>query len=440
MTYPIQLPHVGESVTEAIIGKWLVGVGDHVDKFDPMVEVVTDKVNMEFPAPESGTIISISAVEGDSVPMGSSIGEMDPDNPNAVPVAGTSGMAGSSSSGSVAPGLVGEMITGANVGPTGGTFADTSMETQTASDASAQDDAGEGRNRSDYYSPVVMRLASQNGVDLSAITGTGAGGRVTRSDVQAAIEGSGMQVEAQPELSAASTDDSLVEPTPIRKIIAANMVRSWTQIPHAWTSVEVDVTGLVKLRDSQKEYFRSRNGVSLSYVAFSLSALAAALRKNPLANSAWIDGKIRMNGRVNIGVAVASDDGLVVPVVHDADQLSVAGLAGVAAPLIEKARKGNLTIDQVQGGTFTLNNTGPLGSVWGGSIISPPQVAIVNTEAIVKRPIVVESDTGDSIAIRQMMNLSLSFDHRVLDGAEAATFIQDVKAGLEAFGPGSDIG
>jgi 2-oxoisovalerate dehydrogenase E2 component (dihydrolipoyl transacylase) len=247
-------------------------------------------------------------------------------------------------------------------------------------------------------------------------------------------------VEATPASSVESTDDSLVEPTPIRKIIAANMVRSWTQIPHAWTSVEVDVTGLVRLRDSQKEYFRSRNGVSLSYVAFSLFALAAALRKNPLANSAWIDGKVRNNGRVNIGVAVASDDGLVVPVVHDADQLSVAGLAGAAAPLIEKARGGGLTLEQVQGGTFTLNNTGPLGSVWGGSIISPPQVAIVNTEAIVKRPVVVESDTGDSIAIRQMMNLSLSFDHRVLDGAEAATFIQDVKCGLEAFGPGSDIG
>ena len=147
-----------------------------------------------------------------------------------------------------------------------------------------------------------------------------------------------------------------------------------------------------------------------------------------------------MNGQVNIGVAVASDAGLVVPVIRNADQLSVAELAGAAAPLIESARSGKLTIEQVQGGTFTLNNTGPLGSVWGGSIISPPQVAIVNTEAIVKRPVVVESDTGDSIAIRQMMNLSLSFDHRALDGAEAGMFIQDVKAGLEAFGPGSDIG
>jgi 2-oxoisovalerate dehydrogenase E2 component (dihydrolipoyl transacylase) len=438
VTYLIQLPHVGESVTEAVIGKWLVGIGDHVNKFDPMVEVVTDKVNMEFPAPESGTITSISAVEGDTVPMGSDIGEMDPDDPNAVPEASTSGMANAPG----APGIVGEMITGANVGPTGGTFADTSMETSSPGGSSVQNtgSVGEGRNRSDYYSPVVMRLASQNGIDLSTVTGSGSGGRVTRADVQAAIEGSGMQVAASPTESPASTDDSLVEPTPIRKIIAANMVRSWTQIPHAWTSIEVDVTGLVRLRDSQKEYFRSRNGVSLSYVAFSLFALAAALRRSPLANSAWIDGKIRMNGQVNIGVAVASDAGLVVPVIRNADQLSVAELAGAAAPLIESARSGKLTIEQVQGGTFTLNNTGPLGSVWGGSIISPPQVAIVNTEAIVKRPVVVESDTGDSIAIRQMMNLSLSFDHRVLDGAEAGMFIQDVKAGLEAFGPGSDIG
>ena len=438
MTYPIQLPHVGESVTEAVIGKWLVAVGDHVDKFDPMVEVVTDKVNMEFPAPESGMITSISAMEGDTVPMGSSIGEMDPDDPKAVAEASTSGMAGAPAG----PGLIGEMITGANVGPTGGTFADTSMETASGDVDANQNSGGssEGRKRADYYSPVVMRLASQSGIDLSRVIGTGIGGRVTKADVRAAIEGSGMQVEATPPSSTGSGDDSLVEPTPIRKIIAANMVRSWTQIPHAWTSIEVDVTGLVRLRDAQKEYFRSRNGVSLSYVAFSLFALAAALGKNPLVNSAWIDGNISMNGRVNIGVAVASDDGLVVPVVHDADQLSVAGLAGVAAPLIEKARSGVLTLEQVRGGTFTLNNTGPLGSVWGGSIISPPQVAIVNTEAIVKRPVVVESETGDSIAIRQMMNLSLSFDHRVLDGAEAATFIQDVKSGLEAFGPGSHIG
>jgi 2-oxoisovalerate dehydrogenase E2 component (dihydrolipoyl transacylase) len=218
------------------------------------------------------------------------------------------------------------------------------------------------------------------------------------------------------------------------------MERSWREIPHAWTSVECDVTGLVRLRDGQKEYFRSRHGASLSYAAFSLNAAAGALRANLLANSAWIDGKIRQHGRVNIGIAVAAPDGLVVPVIIDADQMSVAELAIAMAPLVERARAGSLRLQDVQGGTFTLNNTGPLGSVWGGSIINPPQAAILNTEAIVKRPVVVSDESGDSIAIRQMMNLSLSFDHRILDGQEASDFIQAVKSQLESFAPGTEIG
>ncbi len=442
-SYPIHLPHVGESVTDAVIGKWLKAVGDHVDKFDPMVEVVTDKVNMEFPAPEAGTITEIVAQEGDTVPMGAVIARMDPDDPNArAPTpeeAGEVAAAGAGTGGVV--GLVGEMITGANVGPTGGTFADTSLEPAAPSAETGPAGSG-GRHRSGHYSPVVMRLAQQNGIDLSGLTGTGRGGRVTKQDVVAAIEARSQQIDAMP-ASPASRDgpgeDRTFEPSPVRKIIAANMERSWREIPHAWTSVECDVTGLVRLREGQKEYFRSRHGASLSYVAFSLYAAAGALRANPLANSAWIDGKIRQNGRVNIGVAVAAPDGLVVPVVADADQKSVAELAIAIAPLIERARAGSLNLEDVQGGTFTLNNTGPLGSVWGGSIINPPQAAIINTEAIVKRPVVVSDETGDSIAIRQMMNLSLSFDHRVLDGQEASDFIQAVRSRLESFAPGMDI-
>lgn len=438
-SYPIHLPHVGESVTEAVIGKWLKQVGDHVDKFDPMVEVVTDKVNMEFPAPEAGTITEILAGEGDTVPMGALIARMDPDDPNAK--APTPEEAATASSGD-GVGLVGEMITGANVGPTGGTFADASVEPGEAARPGVTEESAisEGRDRSGYYSPVVMRLAQQNDIDLAGLAGTGRGGRVTKQDVVAAIEGRSQQIDAAPLPAEGGGEDRLVEPSPIRKIIAANMERSWREIPHAWTSVECDVTGLVRLRDGQKEYFRSRHGASLSYAAFSLYAVAGALRANPLANSAWIDGKIRRHGRVNIGLAVAAPDGLVVPVVTDADQKSVAELAIAIAPLIERARGGSLTLEDVQGGTFTLNNTGPLGSVWGGSIINPPQAAIINTEAIVKRPVVVSDESGDSIAIRQMMNLSLSFDHRILDGREASDFIQAVKSRLESFAPGTDIG
>ena len=285
-----------------------------------------------------------------------------------------------------------------------------------------------------------MRLAQRGEIDLAGLAGTGRDGRVTKQDVVAAIEGRSQQIDAAPLPAEGGGEDRLVEPSPIRKIIAANMERSWREIPHAWTSVECDVTGLVRLRDGQKEYFRSRHGASLSYAAFSLYAVAGALRANPLANSAWIDGKIRRHGRVNIGLAVAAPDGLVVPVVTDADQKSVAELAIAIAPLIERARGGSLALEDVQGGTFTLNNTGPLGSVWGGSIINPPQAAIINTESIVKRPVVVSDESGDSIAIRQMMNLSLSFDHRILDGREASDFIQAVKSRLESFAPGTDIG
>ena len=437
-SYPIQLPHVGESVTEAVIGKWLVQVGDHVDKFDPIVEVVTDKVNMEYPAPEAGTITEIVAQEGDTVPMGALIASMDPDDPNVTAPSPDEAAAPSAGDGI---GLIGEMITGANVGPTGGTFADTSVEPETPAGTTATTGiaAQGGSDRSGHYSPVVMRLAQQNGIDLSGLTGTGRGGRVTKQDVLRAIEGRSQQIDAAPASPEAPGEDRVLEPSPVRKIIAANMERSWREIPHAWTSVECDVTGLVRLRDGQKEYFRSRHGASLSYAAFSIHAAAAALRANPLANSAWIDGKIRQHGRVNIGLAVAAPDGLVVPVVTDADQKSVAELAIAIAPLVERARSGSLALQDVQGGTFTLNNTGPLGSVWGGAIINPPQAAILNTEAIVKRPVVVTDESGDSIAIRQMMNLSLSFDHRILDGEEASGFIQAVKSRLESFAPGTEI-
>ena len=451
MSYPIELPHVGESVTEAAIGKWLVAVGDHIEKFEPMVEVVTDKVNMEFPAPESGTITEIIIGDGETAPMGAVIGQMDPDDPDATPVSGKIAERSSErSDGEV--GINGEMISGANVGPTGGTFADTSQSSadpsralpsqvaQTTESASAGD-------RSQHYSPVVMRLAREHDVDLSAITGTGLGGRVSKKDVLRAVDARAYSLEAQPVSSTksdqdadqASTEDTLVTPSPIRMMIANNMSRSWREIPHAWSSIETDVTGLVRLRESQKEYFRSRHSVSLTYLSFSLYAVAAALRANPLANAAWIDGKIRHHAHVNVGIAVAAEEALIVPVIRDCDQKSIAELAEEVVPMIERAKAGKLTLEDVQGGTFTLNNTGALGSVWGGAIINPPQAAILNTEAIVKRPMVVESPDGDSIAIRSMMNLSLSFDHRIMDGAEASQFIQAVRTGLEAFNPDTRI-
>ena len=213
------------------------------------------------------------------------------------------------------------------------------------------------------------------------------------------------------------------------------MTRSATQIPHAWSMVEVDITGLVGLRNRERDTFRHREGVSLTYLPFALKAAAAALKDNPTLNASWDDDCIVLKRRINLGIAVAAPSGLVVPVIHDADRLSVAGLAHAIADLSGRARAGRLRLDDVQGGTFTVNNTGALGSILGGPIINYPQAAIMTTEAAQQRPAVI----NDAIAIRWMMNLCLSFDHRINDGAEAGAFLQSVKRRLEAMNDDTPI-
>jgi len=222
-------------------------------------------------------------------------------------------------------------------------------------------------------------------------------------------------------------------------MIADHMVKSVSEIPHAWSTVEVDMTGLVACRTAHRKLFRERHGADLTFLSFTAHAVARALRDNPLVNSSWEDGKICLKGRVNLGLAVAAPDGLVVPVIQDADQEGISGLAQRIAPLVERARSGSLTLPDVQGGTFTLNNTGTLGSVLGGAIINHPQAAIVTTESIVKRPVVIFGPGGDAIAIRSMMNICLSFDHRIIDGAEASAFMQSFKRELESWTVDSEL-
>jgi len=439
-TIGIELPHVGESVTEAVIGKWLKQPGESVEKFDALVEVVTDKVSMEFPAPHTGILKSIVAEEGETVPMGAVIAQMDVDDATAKAAEAAS----ESEAEATAPNRVGTLIQGANVGPTGGTFRDTALEDQIAKRApvAAVAPAPQQPSGERSYSPVVSRLAAVNGIDLSTVTGTGRNGRVTKQDVQTAID-------AGPSTSSTSStpvtqpgpvgEDLVIDPSPIRRMIASHMVRSVSEIPHAWSTVEVDMTGLVACRTAQRQTFRERHGVDLTFLAFTIYAVAGALRDNPLVNSTWEDGKIRLKGRVNLGLAVAAPDGLVVPVIQDADREGIAGLAKKIAPLVERARSGSLALADVQGGTFTLNNTGTLGSVLGGAIINHPQAAIVTTEAIVKRPVVLSGPQGDSIAIRSMMNICLSFDHRIIDGAEASAFMQAFKRNLEVWTSDSEL-
>jgi 2-oxoisovalerate dehydrogenase E2 component (dihydrolipoyl transacylase) len=423
----IELPHVGESVTEGVIGKWLIQVGQRVEKYDSLVEVVTDKVNMEMPSPVSGVLTSILAVEGTTVPMGSPIAEIEVEG--AEPAAATpTGPSVVESSQRPAVDRIGELLKDVTpVGPTGaGGPAVTDQ---------AQQEPGSRRKR---YSPAVLRLAETHGVELARVEGTGIAGRVTRKDVQGFIDQGGGtdSVAAQPapltappdEGASAAPVDERLPLTPIRRMIADHMVKSATEVPQAWTLVEVDASRLVQRRQSARSEFEERERVSLTYLPFVIEVVAQCLKENPLLNSTWSGDSVTLKKRINIGLAVATPDGLVVPVIHDADTLSISGLAHSVDDLTTRARGGQLQLEDVQGGTFTLNNTGVLGSVASQPLVNYPQAAILTTEAIVKRPVVID----DAIAIRSIMNICLTFDHRIMDGAEASAFITGVKHRLES--------
>ena len=417
----IELPQVGESVTEGVIGRWLKNVGDKVEKYDPLVEVITDKVNMELPSPVEGVLREIIANEGDTVPMGGLIADIETKESENSPI--NSDTYSNLQEENI--GTTGVLIKdAAPVGPTG-------SGGPISQDKPQPDSSIKDRPKS-RYSPAVLRLAEENNIDLEQVVGTGINGRITRKDVTAFIESKPNTLESQTIVkeTAASTprqDQEKITLSPIRRMIAANMVKSATLIPQAWSEVAVDVTGMVLRRESIKESFMAKEGINITYLPFVVKAVAESLKKNPLLNSSWSEEGIILKKNINIGIAVAAPDGLVVPVIHNADLFSIAGLAGVMENLITKAKNGKLDLSEVQSGTFTLNNTGALGSVSSRPLVNHPQSAIMTTEAIVKRPII----AADAIAIRSMMNICLSFDHRVMDGAEASAFSMSVKNLLE---------
>jgi len=423
----VELPHVGESVVEGTIGKWLKQPGDKVERYEPLVEVVTDKVTMEVPSPVSGSLSKILAEEGETVPMGAPLAEIEtsesarPNIQESLPqdTISTTGF------------LISD---GKPVGPTGGGGSD---------DEAAATTEAEGPPR---VSPAVRRLAQENNVDISKLLGTGVNGRITRQDVLehiALIEGNDSlnshisSTNSPVNLNNDGRDnapDEHKQLTPVRKQIAEAMVRSVNQIPHAWSIVEVDVSGLVTRRSALRAEFDKQNGVGLTYLPFFMKVVAESLRENPTLNASWGGDKIIIKRRINLGIAVAGPAGLVVPVIHDADRLSISGLALALNDLIQRTRQNKLRIEDVQDGTFTLNNTGALGSIASQPIINYPQAAILTTEVIQKRPVVI----NDGIAVRSMVNLCMSFDHRINDGAEASAFLRSVKDRLERIG--SDTG
>ena len=493
---------------EGTIGKWLKQPGDTVRRYEPLVEVVTDKVTMEVPSPVAGSLLRLLAQEGETLPMGAPIAEVDAaDGPGAPPLSAADASpaqaappapattAPSPAATAPPPGTVGYLLRDVTpVGPTGGAAIEaaeplvgveavaqaaaapppTPTATAPAAAASAPSSppfaaASAGADAAptppmypQRLSPAVRRLAREHSVDLTRVNGSGMGGRITRDDVlnyvaqrsapppaatappqtDAAVapttDAAAVTPQPQTQIAAPQTpaappgaDEELRPISPVRRMIAEAMVRSVSQIPHAWSAVEVDVSGLVARRSSLRDRFQAQEGVPLTYLPFVIQAVVEGLRRYPTLNASWGGGHIILKRRINLGLAVAAASGLVVPVIPDADRLSLAGLARAVYDLSERARANQLTLDDVQGGTFTLNNTGALGSYVSGPIINHPQAGIITTEAIGKRPVVV----NDAIAIRSMMNLCLSFDHRINDGAEASGFLAVVKQRLESIGP-----
>ena len=373
------MPEVAETIVEGTINKWLKQPGDPVERYESIAEIVTDKVTLELPSPATGIMGELLVAEGETVTIDTPIAIIHSDVPLEPP------------------------------GPIAA-----------PEPASAEPTTPSPNGRAARHSPLVKRLAEYHGVDLSLIQGTGAGGRITKADVLQAAESRASTPKAS------SPSDDRVDP--VRRAIAQRMTQSSHDIPHVWTMMEVDVSGLVAAVKAQKEAFRQREGVNLTYLPFVLQAVARALSSSPEINSSWQDDRIVLKDEINLGIAVARDKGLIVPVLRNADQLSLPDLAREANALAQRARDDKLTPSDVQGGTFTVNNTGALGSILSMPLINPPQAAIMTTEAIVKRPVVV---ADDAIAVRSMMNLCLSFDHRPLDGHQAVGFLARVKGLLE---------
>jgi 2-oxoisovalerate dehydrogenase E2 component (dihydrolipoyl transacylase) len=411
----LKMPQLGESVTEGTVDRWLKKEGDFVRRDEPLVEVVTDKVNAEVPSPFEGRLVRIEVGEGQTVPVGTALAELDVEGAERAEAAEAAAPAVDQAQGT--PGA-----------------AEASAERAAAP---AQATVTDGRSR---LSPAVRRLAEEHGVDISTLGGSGLGGRVTREDVLAFVASRPPPAaEPAPPASApapvpqvaAEPEDQLVKVGAVRRQIAEHMVRSIHTAPHAWGMREVDMSALVAYREANKDQFRERHGINLTYLPFVIQVVCDALRANPYLNASWTDEGILLRGNLNIGVAVALPDTLIVPVVKNADRLGLLDLARAIHDLSMRARTRSLRPEDVRGGTFTLNNTGAIGSIQGMAIINQPQAAILSTEAIVKRPVV----RGDQVVIRPIMYLTMSFDHRVVDGLQAGKFLSAVQEGLEGWTP-----
>ncbi len=432
MPAEVKMPQLGESTYEGTIGKWLKQPGDTVERFEPLVEIITDKVNVEMPAPFGGTLAEILVAEGTTVSTGTSIALMETTDAASA----TEAQPGARET--VAPAAA----------PAPSTARATTPSAPTPAAVHTAHPSGDGERI--RLSPVVRRLAEEHGLPLeevASLRGSGAGGRVTKDDVMKHLEQrrpparpaaavapppAGPMPGAPSAGPQAHAGDQLMKLTPLRRSIAVRMAQSKRDIPHAYGVNEVDVTTLVRWREAHKDEWRTREGVNLTLTAFFIKAAVEALKAFPIVNSAWAEEGILLRKAINIGLGIALEDGLIVAVIKNADQKSLTGVAQELDVLGRKAREGKLALDDVQGGTFTITNPGVFGSIWSMPIIVPGQAAILATDAVVRRAVV----RDDAIAIRDIMHLGLSFDHRVFDGAVAVQFLNRIKAKLEGFAGG----
>jgi 2-oxoglutarate dehydrogenase E2 component (dihydrolipoamide succinyltransferase) len=422
----ITMPALGESVSEGTVTRWLKGVGDSVAVDEALLEVSTDKVDTEIPSPVAGTIISIDVPVDTTVPVGARLAVISTNG--AAPAAVV-----------VAPVIAAPVVTPAPV-----VAAPISTPAPVASAPVSQPlDA--------YVTPIVRKLASELGVNLANVKGTGVGGRIRKEDVESArtvtsapastVSAPATQSPRPATVAISPLRGTTVTMSRLRKVIAARMVESLQVSAQLTTVIEVDVTKIARLRDRAKATFEAREGVKLSFLPFFAVATCEALKQHPVLNSSVEGDQIIYHGTEHLGIAVDTERGLLVPVIHSAGDLNMGGIARKISDLAARTRENKVTPDELGGGTFTLTNTGSRGALFDTPIINQPQVAILGLGAIVKRPMVVRGeDGGETIAIRSMVYLALSYDHRVVDGADAARFLVTLKERLEGGAFESDLG
>jgi len=475
---PITMPQLGETVVEGTITKWLKKEGESIGRDEPLFEISTDKVDTEVPSPVEGTIVEIKVQEGETVQVGTELAMIDtggngqvasqpqpkreePEEPAAADKATAQEPAAEQTDAQPeeppAPARQPEPPA-----PAPQPEAASGEASEARALAVPAVEIGERGSRSQILSPLVRRLAEENRIDLSQVEGTGTGGRVTKRDIQAFIEGGGAARQPQPEPEPLPQPEPQPQPMPrppqpqpapapapqvsareeaipltrMRQAIARNMVASIQTTARAWNLVEVNMENVVRVRTAAKDAFKEREGISLTYMPFVARAVCEALVAFPDVNGEIREDQLILKRYVNLGIAVALDEGLIVPVVKDADTMNIIGLARAVNDVATRARAKKLNPDDVHGGTFTITNPGPFGSIMSVPVINPPQCAILAFDAVEPRPVVID----DAIAIRHMVYLSMSWDHRIIDGATAAKFLARLKENLETWDFGPEVG